>query len=340
MFKQVFVEKTILDHPRTQGILNWTKKTPLLIDKVEDVFGRVHKPIEEKRENLSLFIGKKRGELVKVAPQAYGYKRNERHFYFIHAYNCIYDCRYCYLQGYFSSPDLVLFINHEDIIADMEKTLVQFPGEPVWFHAGEFSDSLAISPYTQEWPLYWNFFKNHSNAILELRTKSNLVDTIIDLEPLKNIVVSFSLNPEAIVHSYERRTPSLSHRLAALIRLCKEGFIIGIHLDPIIYTPEFESNYRTLVAELAKLPHTVKNNLIKYISLGTMRFNRDFFKQNPGLSNLVSEEMHIGFDKKIRYQRPLRLYMSKFLEQELLTAGFAKEKIYYCMEEEPDSTRK
>ncbi|MEL6821384.1 MAG: hypothetical protein AAFP70_06475, partial [Calditrichota bacterium] len=107
MFECLFLEEQVKDNKYAMRILEAFPDVPVRdIRKVEDVFGRVKKPYLQKRTNLNLFIGRKEGNLVKEAPDAYGLD-GEPHFYFIHAYNCIYECEYCYLQGYFNSPDLV-----------------------------------------------------------------------------------------------------------------------------------------------------------------------------------------------------------------------------------------
>ena len=127
------------------------------------------KPYLQKRDNLNIFIARKTGDLVKEAPPAYG-KGDEKHFYFVHAYNCIYECQYCYLQGYFNSPDLVLFVNYDEIISEMERLAIKYPN--AWFHAGEFSDSLALSDLTGELPYLHKFAEHHPTVKIELRTKS------------------------------------------------------------------------------------------------------------------------------------------------------------------------
>ena len=108
MFNKVFVESSIEGKEQTQKILSKIKyKKLVLIDDYEEVF-QSKKPYLQKRDNLNLFLAAKKGELVKEAPEAYGLG-SEKHFYFVHAYNCIYECEYCYLQGYFNSPDIVWF---------------------------------------------------------------------------------------------------------------------------------------------------------------------------------------------------------------------------------------
>lgn len=39
--------------------------------------------------------------------------------------NCIFDCEYCYLKGMYPSGNLVVFVNLEDIFAELESLLAQ-----------------------------------------------------------------------------------------------------------------------------------------------------------------------------------------------------------------------
>ncbi|MCB0279889.1 MAG: hypothetical protein KDD94_10320, partial [Calditrichaeota bacterium] len=206
MFAKIFVESAVINNPYTHKILKKLKRTDFIeIDKLETIFGAVKKPYLQKRNNLNLFIGRKLGERVKEAPDAYGIA-GQKHFYFVHAYNCIYECEYCYLQGYFNSPDIVLFVNHDEIIADMQRIVDQFATEQIWFHAGEFSDSLALSHLTGELALYWDFFRKNDKAKLEIRSKSANTKELLNLYPLENAVISFSLSPESAIKQYDHKT--------------------------------------------------------------------------------------------------------------------------------------
>ncbi len=253
MFEKAFVEKDILNLKRTQDILSKISYKKIEeIEKVEDIFGRVKKPYLQKRTELNIFLGRKKGELVKEAPEAYGTK-GDPHYYFVHAYNCIYECQYCYLQGYFHSPDLVIFVNHEEILTEIEKKIADTKdGFTPWFHAGEYSDSLALSNITGELPIYFDFFKKHPQAKLELRTKSANIRELMHLPPLKNVITSFSLSPEKAIKSYDLKTPPLKTRLKAMKGLFDKGHPIGLHLDPVIFEDDFENSYRDLLKNLSE----------------------------------------------------------------------------------------
>ncbi|RLA62775.1 MAG: hypothetical protein DRQ88_01805 [Epsilonproteobacteria bacterium] len=335
MFKKAFVEKDILNSKRTKSILEKISYKKLEeIERIEDVFGRVKKPYLQKRTDLNLFLGRKKGELVKIAPEAYGTK-GDPHYYFVHAYNCIYECQYCYLQGYFHSPDLVIFINHEEILQEIEKKINETEeGVTPWFHAGEYSDSLALSHITGELPIYFDFFKDHPKAKLELRTKSTNIRELLKLSPLDNVVTSFSLSPNKSIKEFDLKTPPLKVRLKAIQAVYEKGHRVGLHLDPIIFEEDFENSYRNL---MTLLNEAIPIEKLEYISLGVVRFSKAVFhqvKKNYPDSPLLAEDFIKGNDGKIRYKRPMRYWILNKLKEICLDFGANQNKVYLCMEDE------
>ncbi|MBG08683.1 MAG: hypothetical protein CME68_07985 [Halobacteriovoraceae bacterium] len=337
MFEKIFYEKDIENHPKTQFLLNKFSQTPnMAINRVDDIFGRVKKPYLQKRTNLNLFIGSKRGQLVKETPSAYGLS-GEPHYYFIHSYNCLYECDYCYLQGYFHSPDLVFFINHEDILNEMEnvvKTNREKGNKTIWFHAGEYSDSLALSHLTKELPQYFDFFKKNPEAKLELRTKSANIRELKELSPLKNVIASFSLSPKDKIKDHDLKTPPLKARIKAIETLKNLGHPIALHFDPIIYGPSFKEDYKEL---LKSLMETINPEDIEYISFGVVRFTKEVYhqvKKNYPDSKIHHQEFIKSFDGKVRYMKPQRLWMLQTIKDLCLNQGFKEEQLYLCMEAE------
>ncbi len=332
MFSRILVEKEVLGFPQTQFILDRFKNIPVKeIDQIDDIFGRVKKPYLQKREDLQLFLGKKRGTKIKLAPDAYGLA-GEPHYYFIHAYNCIYECEYCYLQGHFHSPDIVLFLNHDEIGSEIEKEIQSHEGRPIWFHAGEFSDSLALTHLTGELPFYFNLFKKYPQAKLELRTKSANIKELLKLDPLPNIITSFSLSPAHRIKNTDLKTPSLKGRLAAMKSLAEKGHRLGIHFDPVIHEDNFEACYQELIKEICD---SIPLDSIQYISIGVVRFTNNVFhqvKKNYPQSELLAAEFTSSFDGKVRYPRPFRLWILGKIKDLCLQNGISEGKIYLCME--------
>jgi spore photoproduct lyase len=333
IFDQIFVEEAVVHHPQTTDILSRLNRTDFhQISKLEDIFGRTRKPYLHKRTNLNLFIGRKLGKLVKPAPPAYG-TQTGHHYYFIHQYNCIYECQYCYLQGYFDSPDIVLFVNHDEICDEIVRysTEVHSPEDEVWFHAGEFSDSLALSGLTREWRQYWECFKKLPNAKLELRTKSINTRIIEDLEPLSNIVISYSISPQKTSLQMDLKTPPMVARLRSIQRLSQRGFKLGFHLDPIILSPDWLELYRAMAEELSQ---SVDHQLVEYISIGTVRFTKSVYRdvqKNYPDSMIMGQAFQSGSDHKFRYRDELNGRMMQQIRTILTDAGFDDAKIYECM---------
>lgn len=335
MFKRIFIEEDILTHDRTQFILKKLRFPEYkIIDRYDHIWGKVNKPYLQKRDRLSLFIASKRGKVLKTAPPAYG-KKGDPHYYFITAFNCIYECSYCYLQGYFNTPDIVFFVNHEDILKKIEEMIISCNkrGQKPWFHAGEFSDSLSLSHITGELSLYFDLFSRYPDAYLELRTKSANINQILKNPPLTNIIISISLSPDEQIKKYDLKTSPLKRRLTAIKILTDFNFQIGIHFDPIIAHVDVMEMYHLLLQELMR-----KTNIksLAYLSLGVVRFTKDVFhrvKKNYPQADFHSQELIRSFDGKIRYLRPLRGKLLRNIKNLAMEEGITEDKIYLCMED-------
>lgn len=339
MFSRIFVEESVQKNARAQKILQRFNQVPVQqIEDLELIFNRVKRPYLHKRDQLQLFLGKKKGQLVKETPAAYGLS-GEPHYYFIHSYNCIYECQYCYLQGYFNSPDIVLFLNYEDIAQEIERVTkkhTQEGAERVWFHSGEYSDSLALSHITGELPYLHQVFSSLPKATLELRTKSANIKELLSLPPLPNFITSFSLSSARHSKEYDLKTAPLKTRINMISKLSQKGHPIGLHLDPIIYT-------ETFIEDMAELIDMLFNNItpdhVSYISLGVVRFTKDVYhqvQQNYPDSSLLASEFSKSFDQKIRYPKPMRLWMLYKVKDMLMKAGMPEKKLYLCMEDDDD----
>ena len=331
MFNEIFVEEKIKDHPITRSVLTKLKQDFTLIDSYDDYWGRVKKPYLQKRSKLNLFIARKEGQLLKETPDAYGTSEGV-HYYFIHAYNCIYECQYCYLQGHFNTPDLVFFVNHDEILKEMATICDKEPKQTFWFHAGEYSDSLALSHITGELPLYWEFFKNTANARLEIRTKSVNIKPILALPPNPNIIISFSLSSHEMGKALDNKCPSIKARLAAIKKLADHGYLLGIHFDPIVYEDDFEVKYKKVIGDLFE---HVPAEQIQYISLGVVRFTKSDYqavKNNYPTGQIFAQDFVKSFDDKIRYNRPMRRWILSTVKKHLLKF-IDEDKIYLCMED-------
>jgi spore photoproduct lyase len=169
-----------------------------------------------------------------------------------------------------------------------------------------------------------------TQGLLEFKTKTSEVEDILNLSQ-SNIVISWSLNPEAIVRLEEPGAASIDARIEAAVECAAEGCLVGFHFDPILSFPGWEQAYRRLID---RLYGRIARDRIAWISLGTLRYppklRNIIERRHPG-RRIYCEEMVRGQDGKMRYPRPLRTEMYRKLF-EWLDGNDPDVFLYLCME--------
>ncbi len=244
---------------------------------------------------------------------------------------CPYSCSYCILQDYLETKDPIFFTN----IDDMEKELLRFTKKQKYLRigTGELSDSLAFDTETKYSNKILSIFENFPEVIFEFKTKSININSILKYKKvLKNIVVSWSLNPQIIIEREEHFSPDLNLRLRAIAEVQSKGYKIGLHFDPIILIENWKSYYRSLIVKISKI---INPQNIAWWSMGILRFphslRKHIFKFKD--SFLFSGELIKGYDGKYRYFKPIRIEVFKFIRQEIQSIISDKIPLYLCMED-------
>ena len=305
MINTIYIEEEIAQHPRTLDIIKrFPDASRIACRRYGEVFNRKSQNFRLQKKNPALILAKKHKNLVLPTPKQYSLGA-EYNYYFSHMLNCLYDCRYCFLQGMFQSAHYVLFINYEDFIIDMQNSLNQHNDQPVHFFSGYDCDSLALDPVTNFTEEFLPFFENNSKALLELRTKSTQIRNILKRDPIQNCIIAFSFTPNKIASSLEHKTPNVEKRIRAIIDLQQAGWLIGLRFDPLIYTKEYKKEYAELFAHLFS---SIDSNLIHSVSLGSFRLPKAYFRKVEKLysdeklfsSPMEEENNNIGYPAEIR----------------------------------------
>ncbi len=247
-------------------------------------------------------------------------------------HNCPFECSYCFLQNYLTDG---MTKTVDDIATLMQEVKEKISGQPRrLFRIGtwELGDSLALERETGQAARLIQEFARLDNAVLELKTKSECVDTIPGLDHRGKTIVSWSLNTEHIIKTEERRTPSLGRRLGAMRRTAAAGYLIGLHFDPMIQHEGWEQGYEALVNEVFK---AVTPDRVAWISIGSLRFNpamKKIMENNYPGTRLTCAEMVSGDDGKMRYVKPVRVMMYKHLYGALEKYIPGDHLTYLCME--------
>ena len=330
MINTIYIEDEIADHPRTKKIIERFHSAIIIsCTRYTEIFNRKSQNFRLQKKNPALILAKKHKGMVLPTPKHYGIGA-KYNYYFSHMLNCIYDCRYCFLQGMFRSAHYILFVNYEDFIDEINSTLNKHASDNVHFFSGYDCDSLALDSVSDFISEFLPFFENHQNTLIELRTKSTQIKSLLQRSSISNCIVAFSFTPYEIAKSLEHKTPSVSKRLEAIIELQKAGWKIGLRFDPLIYTKTFTKEYNELFDNIFS---KIDFQLVHSVSLGSFRLPKDFFRK---LEKLYPDELLLASplseeDNMICYPENLRNDMLKFCE-EIIKQHVPVEKFFPCYE--------
>ena len=227
--------------------------------------------------------------------------------------NCPYDCSYCFLQNYLNDGNTKVIGDDQALIDEVKEACNNEPQRIFRIGTWELGDSLALENETGQAGRLIKAFRDIDNAVLELKTKSAIVDPILSCDHRQKTVVSWSLNAQYIVDTQEHKTARLQERLEALKKVTDAGFLVGLHLDPMIYYDGWETGYESLVKQMISATH---KDQIAWISLGSLRFNPEMkhkIQANFPASSITYTEMILGDDGKMRYPKPLRMKMYRHI---------------------------
>ena len=328
MIDTVYFEEDTSNYSATNRIrlalpnANW-----IPIDRFQEIFNIRTQNFRIQKKNPALIIAKKHDNFVLPAPSGFGME-SYKNFYFSHMYNCLYDCKYCFLQGMYSSANFVLFVNYEDFFKAISDKIEEYKGRSLTFFSGYDCDSLAFDKLSGFADQALNFFNDFSNVELELRTKSIAINSLLQRRPLSNCVVAFSLSPAKIAKSLDSKAPSISRRISAIKQLAAAGWKIGLRFDPLIYTSDWKELYASLFTEIMD---GLDPSMIHSISYGPLRFPKKMYKK---AASLHPEHKLFAFPMEetkgvVSYGTKIETQMHDFLKSEL-NKYTSEKKIFQC----------
>ena len=329
MIPYIYIEREIRDHPRVEAILLRHKRATVVeCERYGEVFNPKAQNFRLQKQRPALILAKKHKNHVQQAPASYGVG-GDSNYYFSHMLNCLYDCRYCFLQGMYRSANYVLFVNYEDFLTAMDSLVL--PGKQTWFFSGYDGDSLALEPVTDFAASMLSWFEQRPDAWLELRTKSTQIGALLQRKPLLNVVTAFSFTPEAVWKATEHRVPPVEKRVEAMLQLARAGWPVALRIDPLIWHKEYQHHYRQLFRTLLE---ALPVDLIHSVTTGPFRMPQPFFRN---MERLYPEEplFAAGLEtrgKMVSYPLEREQEMVDFCLQEL-AHYLPEEKIYMNLPE-------
>ena len=328
---KLFINKQVVDHPIAQSIRHRLNVPAEIVESAGQVYEAVSAAADPvKRGKEILYLVRNRGAFLKKCPGTSHYTCCDYQILHIGTF-CHMDCTYCVLQTYFHPPVLQYFVNHEDLMAELDTVLSQ--KKILRIGTGEFTDSLIWESWTNVSSILVRRFATQNHAVLELKTKTTAIEQLQNLVHNRKTIVAWSLNTNQIIRHEEHATAGLAARLKAAARCEAWGYPLAFHFDPLVIYNGCEEDYRKVIEDL--FSYVAAEN-IAWISLGTLRFPpslKTVIQKRFPDSKIIYEEFITGPDGKMRYFKPLRIHIYRKM------IGFIRKHapdtvVYLCMEDE------
>jgi spore photoproduct lyase len=329
---EIWIEEDAHNEPLTREILRKVQAGKVFVgDEIADRSRNLElepDPLALGKRTLRLM--KHKGAFVKPCPGTREYICCGLEILHI-GQGCPMDCRYCALQIYFNRPVMEVFVNTDDLLDALSSHLEASPQKFHRICTGEFTDSLALNPITGLAERLVDFFSKMQNASLELKTKTDNIDPLLDVNPHGRVVVSFSVNSMRLARTEEKRAASSARRLAAAVKVQAAGYRIGFHFDPIIPLPGWEEEYCETIDRIFEIANPAA---VAWISLGVFRFVPELKRtagSRFGPLPYYSDGFIRGLDGKSRLFVDRRIEVYRRLAERIRQHAEGA-RIYLCME--------
>ncbi len=248
------------------------------------------------------------------------------------AVGCPFNCSYCFLNFYSKDKGITIYSNTDEMFKELKEFLTLRKNTPTRIGTGEFMDSLAIKELDDVNKELAKIIREGGNAIIEFKTKSKRIQPMLDIPAHKNIVLSWSLNPQSIIDTEEPLTASLQERLEAAKTAADYGYSIALHLDPIFMEDKLLDEYIDLIGKTMSI---VPASKVRWLSMGGFRYTEELklcMLEKSGLNKTyLSGEFVRCEDGKFRYPRYQRVKFYNAIGNAVKKHGNIK--TYMCMED-------
>ncbi len=241
--------------------------------------------------------------------------------------SCGHDCSYCSIQSFYTGGKVQFDGELKRKLDELELD----PNQRYHIGTGQSSDSLMWGNRENSLEYLTEFARNNPNVILEFKTKSKNITWLLENDLPRNIIITWSINPQTVIDNEEHLTASLEERLSAAEQIAAKGTLVGFHFHPMVHYENGTNEYRKVIEEIVErfTPEQVIT-----VSFGTLTFIK------PVIKKLRNRE----FKTKI-LQMPLIDAEGKFsypyeIKKELFSSAYnafepwhKKVYFYMCMED-------
>ena len=276
-FSHIYVESQSIDsYIAEQSFKRFPKAKIIEIEDYKKIFNRNGQDFQIQKLSTKLILAKKQPPFIYPATDIIQDSGFSNFYYCTPILNCIYNCEYCFLQGMYSSANIVVFTNTEEVKDAVKKQILErkSPDEPLLLSLSYNTDILALEnilPLTKQWI---NFANNTDDLFMEIRTKSGLTSSFNKLKPSEKILFAWTLSPNNVIQKYEHKTPLLERRIKSIQKIVDSGWPVRLSFDPILIYPNWKEDYKQM---FERIKESISGDKIFDITIGVFRMSEDFF---------------------------------------------------------------
>lgn len=276
------------------------------------------------QDQFTIFVKRPDGPIVGRCP---GTRRHQCCNYLtVDLYvGCNLGCSYCIMKSYLSFSPLTVHVGLDHAIERIRQIARDNADRTVRVGSGETGDSLLLDPIFESSATLIRALAGEPNLVLELKTKTDLVDHLLELPAKGNTVIGFSLNPAAISVPEEGGSAPVEARISAARRAVAAGYRVAFHFDPIVAVDQWQEHYGALIDSISGFG----SGEVAWISLGTIRYTQALREKMDDRPYLLDEFVP-GIDGKYRYLQRERVGIYRWFKEGLEARVPAP--IYMCME--------
>lgn len=240
--------------------------------------------------------------------------------------NCGFDCSYCSVRSFYHDEE----IHFDSRFVDRLGALRLDPERTYHIGTGQASDSLMWGNRFGVLDALLDFARRHPNVVLELKTKSKNIAYLLKHPVPRNLICTWSLNPQCVIEHEEQRTARLDERLNAARRLADREIIVGFHFHPMIHYADWKADYSAL---LSRVEQGFDPAEVALVSFGTLTFTKSVIRRirNSGGKTRILQMPLTASDGKLSYPEAIKLALFSHAYHGL-AAWHERVFFYLCME--------
>ena len=278
-FSHIYVESQSIESDiAEQSFKRFPKAKIIEIEDYKKIFNKNGQDFQIQKLSTKLILAKKQPPFIYPATDIIQDSGFSNFYYCTPILNCIYNCEYCFLQGMYSSANIVVFTNTEEVKDAVKKQILErkYPDEPLLLSLSYNTDILALEnilPLTKQWI---DFANNTDDLFMEIRTKSGLTSSFNKLKPSEKILFAWTLSPNNVIQKYEHKTPLLERRIKSIQKIVDSGWPVRLSFDPILIYPNWKEDYKQM---FERIKETISGDKIFDITIGVFRMSEDFYNR-------------------------------------------------------------